>query len=242
MATTSLNQNNKSKLNDYSSNSTASDKLILYGDEAAPPVRFVLMTACALGVNLDFRSINLFANENRTEAYKKINPLQKVPSMVIDNQNICDSHVISLYLCRKWDTKHTLYPQDDLTKAKVDEILFFNSSTLFPIDSEIFSKFFAGSSASENRIEDWYKALDFLDNRLHSQPWLAGDKMMICDICALSTITSMLCLMPLAERHVGLKKWLKAFENQPFFNINKKGLERLQKYVMIAKNGSSNNY
>ncbi|CAG5019888.1 unnamed protein product [Parnassius apollo] len=65
---------------------TTTQKMILYGDEVAPPVRFALMTASILGVELDFRRIDLFASENKTESYKKINPLQKVPALVIGNK------------------------------------------------------------------------------------------------------------------------------------------------------------
>ncbi|CAH2041965.1 unnamed protein product, partial [Iphiclides podalirius] len=211
------------------------EKPILYGDVAAPPVRFVAMTASILGVELEHRTIDLFASENRTESYRRINPLQKVPALVSGADNICDSHVISLYLCRKWDHFNVLYPKDALAKAKVDEMLFFNSSTLFPIDSEIFTRFFSGTKAGESKCNEWTKALDFLENRLHYHTWLAGDRMFLCDICAASTITSVLCLIPLADHHVRLKKWLIEIEKQPFFDINKKGIERLMKFVEIAK-------
>lgn len=51
---------------------TIGDKLILYGDEASPPVRFVQMTASILGIVVDFRTVDLFSGENKTEFYKNV--------------------------------------------------------------------------------------------------------------------------------------------------------------------------
>lgn len=49
------------------------------------------------------------------------------------------------------------------------------------------TKFFAGIPASKERIEDWLKALDFLENRLKDHTWLAGDR-----VSAFKVITSYL--------------------------------------------------
>nr|NP_001299034.1 glutathione S-transferase 1-1 [Papilio xuthus]BAM18515.1 glutathionetransferase [Papilio xuthus] len=216
---------------------TIGDKLILYGDEASPPVRFVQMTASILGINLDFRNVDLFGGENKTEFYKNINPLQKVPCLMTHAEVLVDSHAIALYLCRRWDTEHVLYPPGDLAQAHCDEILFYNATTLFPIDSDIYTKFFAGIPASKERIDDWLKALDFLENRLKNYKWLAGDKMMLADICAVATISTVLCSIPLADHHVKLRRWFNEIEQQPFYNINKRGLERLMKFVTAVKVG-----
>lgn len=67
----------------------------------------------------------------------QINPLQKVPALVINDEVLCDSHAIALYLCRI-SKNNELYPEEEDLMAKIDDILFFNSGVLFPIDSEIF--------------------------------------------------------------------------------------------------------
>lgn len=68
----------------------------------------------------------------------QINPLEKVPTLVIGDKAINDSHAIALYLCQK-NEKQDLYPKDDIVmKARVDEMLFFNATTLFPVNSAIY--------------------------------------------------------------------------------------------------------
>lgn len=47
-------------------------KPILYGDEASPPVRFAMMTASLANIDIEFKKIDLFKGENRTEFYKKV--------------------------------------------------------------------------------------------------------------------------------------------------------------------------
>ncbi|XP_045778002.1 glutathione S-transferase E14-like isoform X3 [Maniola jurtina] len=174
---------------------------IVYGDEISPPVRFVTMTASILGIDLDFHKIDLFKNENRSESFMKINPLQKVPAMVVGDITICDSHAIATYLCQIGnDTR--LYPDESLLRAKINQILFFNSSTLFRIDSEIF--------------------------------------MHLCDICAVPVVTSMLQLVPLTERHPKVAQWTKKFEDYPFYEINKRGLEALRNCIDVMNHVYNN--
>lgn len=67
----------------------------------------------------------------------QINPFQKVPSLSVNGQNICDSHAIALYFCRK-SNNQDLYPDDIILRAKIDEWLYFDAGILFPIDSAIF--------------------------------------------------------------------------------------------------------
>lgn len=67
----------------------------------------------------------------------QINPLEKVPVLIDGRTTICDSHAISIYLCQKSGDQH-LYPDDAKIKAKINEMIFFNSGTLFTIDSALY--------------------------------------------------------------------------------------------------------
>ncbi|XP_026739293.1 glutathione S-transferase E14-like [Trichoplusia ni] len=208
-------------------------KPILYGDIASPPVRFAMMTASVLNIDLDFHNIDLFKAENKTDSYKKINPLQKIPALAVNDDVICDSHAIALYLCRSAED-YDLYPDDASLKAKIDELMFFNSSVLFPIDSFVFSEFFVGKwPADESKLNDWNIALDYLDLKLRTQTWLTGDKMRLCDICCGTTLSSLEILIPVSDRHPNVKRWLDNLKALPCFEINSRGLKRLQDFVKL---------
>ncbi|XP_063830472.1 glutathione S-transferase E14-like isoform X1 [Ostrinia nubilalis] len=211
---------------------------VLYGDEASPPVRFVMMTASILKIQLDFRKVDLFLGENKTELYSKINPLHKVPALDTGKQVICDSHAIALHLCRQ--SKHQdLYPEDNFTRARVDQMLFFNSGLLFPADSLIFTEYFAGKPVNTVNVDHWYRLLSYLEGQLRSQPWLAGEKMTLSDLCCGTTISSLQLLVPITDQHPKVNEWMKILQQQPCFEINLRGLKRLatmvEKYVTNSK-------
>uniref|UniRef100_A0A2A4JU40 Glutathione S-transferase n=1 Tax=Heliothis virescens TaxID=7102 RepID=A0A2A4JU40_HELVI len=206
-------------------------KPILYGDEASPPVRFAMMTASILNVDYDFHNIDLFKAQNNTEFYKKINPLKKVPALSVNGEVIRDSHAIALYFCRSSDNQE-LYPEDCLLRAKIDEWLYFDAGVLFPIDSAIFTDFFAGKwPADERKVKNWYLSLDHLEHTLGTQKWLTGDKIRLCDICCAATVSSLEILVPLLEQHSKVKQWLMSLKSLPCFEINTRGLKRLQGFV-----------
>lgn len=65
----------------------------------------------------------------------QINPIQKVPAFDTGKGFvICESHPIAMYLCRQVPN-NDLYPADTLLRAKVEELMFFNAGSLFPLDA-----------------------------------------------------------------------------------------------------------
>ncbi|CAF4876661.1 unnamed protein product [Pieris macdunnoughi] len=209
---------------------------ILYVDEASPPARFVMMTAYLLNIELEIRKINLFAGEHKDISYAKINNLQKVPTLIVDDNAILDSHAAAIYLCQQV-TSQELYPKDNIfSQAKVNELLFFNSGTLFRLDSEILSSYFAGKwPVAKSKIEEWYNALDYIESKLNANTWLTCDKMYLCDLCVMQTISSMLEILPLLDHHKKIKSWLNEFEKLQCIDINKRGLARLKYYIELYK-------
>nr|WDQ36045.1 glutathione S-transferase epsilon-5 [Grapholitha molesta] len=210
---------------------TTNSNLVLYGDEASPPVRFVLMVAAMLDIKYDYKHIDLFKEENKSASFTKINQLQKVPAMQIGDNVICDSHAIALYLCHA-EGSHRLYPEDPVSRALINQTLFFNSGTLFPIDSYIYSEYFRGIwPADDAKIEQWHSALDRLEHLLANQMWLAYHKVTLADLCCATTVSSLQLLVPPLDRHVKVKQWLDRLKKNSCYEINIRGLERLESCI-----------
>ncbi|XP_037873489.1 glutathione S-transferase 2 isoform X2 [Bombyx mori] len=207
---------------------------ILYGDEVSPPVRFVMMTAAHLNIQLDFHPIDLFKSEHKMDAFNQINPLQKVPVLKVDKDVICDSHAIAMYLCETTKSED-LYPGSALARAKINQMLFYNATTLFPIDSFILSEYFCGKMPSGVKVDEWFNSLHYLNTALSVSPWLAGDQMRICDFCCASTISSMETVVNGIKKFVYLKRWMDELEKLPCFEINRRGLERLKYFMSLYK-------
>ena len=76
--------------------------LTLYGNVASPCTRRVLIHLKLHGVSYNFVEVNLLRGEQRSEAYKKINPLCKVPALRHDDLILYESGAISYYIDAKF--------------------------------------------------------------------------------------------------------------------------------------------
>ncbi|CAD7015398.1 unnamed protein product [Ceratitis capitata] len=109
-----------------------STKPVLYYSPRSPPCRAVLLTAAAIGVELDLRLTNLKEKEHLTPEFLKLNPQHTIPVLDDNGTVVTDSHVISAYLADKYSPDETLYPKDKLKRMEVDSRLYYDAGHLFP--------------------------------------------------------------------------------------------------------------
>lgn len=106
-------------------------KPILYGMYLSPPVRSVLLVAKAIGLDLDFREVNVLSQENKKPEYLEKNPQHTVPLLDDDGKIIWDSHAIATYLIEKYGKDDSLYSADLYERAVINQRLHFDSGVLF---------------------------------------------------------------------------------------------------------------
>ena len=82
--------------------------LTLYGNVASPCTRRVLIHLKLHGVSYNFVEVNLLRGEQRSRAYKKINPLCKVPALRHDDLILYESGAISYYIDSKFGPNEPL--------------------------------------------------------------------------------------------------------------------------------------
>lgn len=108
-------------------------KPILYGVDTSGPTRFCLLTASAIGLEVELRPVDFTKGEHKTPEFKKINPIQTTPVLDDNGVYITDSHAICTYLVQKYGAKNqqNLYPADLVGRTMVDQKLFFDTGVLF---------------------------------------------------------------------------------------------------------------
>lgn len=106
-------------------------KLILHGMKLSPCVRSTFVVAAALGVEMEYKYIDLFKGESRTPEFLKMNPVHSVPVLDDDGKYIIDSHAILSYLVDQYGKDESLYPKDPYERAMVDQRLHFDSGILY---------------------------------------------------------------------------------------------------------------
>lgn len=119
----------------------------LYMDYLSQPSRAVLAFCKIAKVPIEVHEIKVISKDIRSEEYKKINPMMKVPA-IVDTENgfkLAESHAIIRYLAGKYpEHVGNWYPQNCLVgRAKIDEYLDYHHLNTRKCANLIFNKLFA---------------------------------------------------------------------------------------------------
>jgi len=85
------------------------------------PVTFLLRSN---KISYEPHEVDLMNFEHRTEEYKKINPFQKVPTLIDGEFILFESTVVLRYICNSKEIPENWYPKDSKGRALVD--LYFD--------------------------------------------------------------------------------------------------------------------
>ncbi|XP_030378077.1 glutathione S-transferase 1 [Scaptodrosophila lebanonensis] len=214
-------------------------KPVLYYATLSPPSRAVLLTAKAIGLELELRSINLLKGEHLTPEFVKLNPQHTIPTLSDGDATIIDSHAICAYLVEKYGKEHeTLYPKDLVKRANVDARLHLDSGHLFARLRFLYEPilYFGSTDCSIDKIAYIQKCYEILENFLKDQSYLCGNELTIADFCCVATITSVNDVAPIDEfKFPKLLAWLQRLAELPYYKeTNQEGAEEL-KAIFKAK-------
>lgn len=163
----------------------------LYYKSGSAPCRAVLMTAKALGVDLNLKRVELMAGEHLTPEYLKINPQHTIPTLVDGEFSLWESRAIQIYLAEKYGKNDTLYPKCPKKRALVNQRLFFDMGTLYQrFGDYYYPQIFAKAPADPEKFKKMEEAMGFLDTFLDGKTYAAGDFLTLADLSLLATVSS----------------------------------------------------
>ncbi|KAH8277544.1 hypothetical protein KR018_000044 [Drosophila ironensis] len=195
-------------------------KLTLYGVDRSPPVRAVLLTLNALGLDFEFNIVNMQAKEHLRPEFLKMNPLHTVPTLDDDGFYLADSHAINAYLVSKYGPNDSLYPRDLQRRAIVDQRLHYDSSVVVPTNRAItFPLFWENNpeipKARIDALEGVYKNLDIL---LARADYLAGDTLTIADFSVVASLSGIMVFLAVdAAKYPKLAAWVQRIKLLPYY-------------------------
>lgn len=167
--------------------------ILLYSFSISPPCRAVFSTAEILGVELKEKNFDLFKGEHLTEDFLKLNPHHKVPTITDGDYSIGESRAIQLYLFNKFaKPEHDhLYPKDVQKRGRVDWLLNYDATTLFPNALSYFKAYrFAHRKPSEEETKNLLDSLDQLNNfYFRESDYFIGNELTLADISIVATLT-----------------------------------------------------
>ena len=197
--------------------------LKVYGMELSVPSNKVRFTANALGLEYEYKSMNLMEGEQKADWFVKINPVGRVPAIDDDGFSLFESNAIIKYLADKNNSAY--YPKDLKAMAKVEQWIDFTSLHIAAAMTRVlFNRILApviGAEVDENSlktgIEFLAQFLPIVDQQLGKSKYLAGDNMSLADIVLLASVDpAEACQIDLTP-YTNLVKWRQDLQAKDFY-------------------------
>lgn len=142
----------------------------------------VRLMASLLGVDVALVPVDLMNGEQKTPAFRALNPLGQVPVLEDDGVLVRDSQAILVYLARRYGGDAWL-PEDAAGLAEVMQWLSFSAREM--LEGPALARalvLFKRTDDPEPVGKRARRALAVLDDRLKHHPWLALDRPTVADV------------------------------------------------------------
>jgi glutathione S-transferase len=172
----------------------------LYDGGRAPNPRRVRVFLAEKGITVPTEQVDLGKLQQRSDAYTAINPMQRVPALVLDDGTVIAE---SIAICRYFEALHPqphLFGRGALDQALVE---MWNRRAelhlLFPVASVFQHLHPAMKIMVDPQVPEWGEAnkprvtafLRILDGELANRPYLAGNDFTVADITAMVAVDFM---------------------------------------------------
>jgi glutathione S-transferase len=197
----------------------------LYDGGRAPNPRRVRIFLAEKGIKVPAEQVDLGALQQRGEAYTAINPMQRVPALVLDDGIVITE---SIAICRYFEALQPdppLFGRGALASALVEMWNRRAEFNLYLPVSNVFRHWHPGAKSLEDpQVAGWGEAnkprifefLQFLDDELKSRPYLAGADYTVADITAMIAVDFMrVSKLAVPDTLTNVKRWHQAVSGRP---------------------------
>jgi glutathione S-transferase len=197
--------------------------LTIYGSPFSSPTNKVRFVANYLGLNYQFKPIDLAKGQHLQPDYLKINPFGRVPCIQHDDFNLSESNAIIRYLSDLQQS--ALYPLDLKRRAIVDQWIDYASQHIMMALSRIMFNTYLYSilkiEKDERALQDGYKYikqyLPVVEQQLRNTNYIAGDHLTLADLCLLASLDTAEVLKVDLKGVPHVESWLKKLMNEQFY-------------------------
>jgi glutathione S-transferase len=197
----------------------------LYDGGRAPNPRRTRIFLAEKGIKLPIEPVDLGAMQHKSPAYAAVNPLMRVPALVLDDGSVITE---SIAICRYFEAlqpEPVLFGRGALEMARIE---MWNRRLelhlLFPISHVFRNSHPAMKEMEVPQVPAWAEAnkpriLEFitlLDRELKERPFAAGDTFSVADITGLVAVNFMKpAKLAVPNELVNLKRWHAAVAARP---------------------------
>ena len=197
----------------------------LYDGGRAPNPRRVRIFLAEKGIAVPTEQVDLGKLQQRSEAYTAINPMQRVPALVLDDGTVIAE---SVAICRYFEALHPdppLFGRGALESALVEMWNRRVEFHLFLPVATVFQHLHPAMKVMvDPQVADWGEAnkprvfefLRFLDGELQNRPFVAGSEYSVADITALVAADFMrVSKMAVPGNLVHVRRWHEVVSARP---------------------------
>jgi glutathione S-transferase len=197
----------------------------LYDSKMAPNPRRTRIFMAEKGVSVPTEQVDMMKMEHKTAEYTAINPLQRMPVLVLDDGTVIAE---SLAICRYFDALH---PEPPLFGAGAKEIALVEmwsrrvENNFFATVAAVFRHLHPAMKELEvPQVPAWAEAnkprvtqfLELFDAELGKHEFIAGDRFTVADITALCTVDFMKpARLTVPEGAANVQRWHAAVSARP---------------------------
>jgi glutathione S-transferase len=196
-----------------------------YDGGRAPNPRRVRIFLAEKGIKIPTEQVDLGSLQQRTDTYTAINPMQRVPALVLDDGTVIAE---SIAICRSFEALQPdppLFGRGALEGALVEMWNRRVELHLFLPVSNIFRHLHPAMKQMEvPQVPDWGEAnkprvmafLQFLDGELENRAFVAGAAYTVADITAMVAVDFMrVSKLAVPDTLKSLKRWHEAVAARP---------------------------
>ena len=161
------------------------EHLCIYGDARSGNCYKLQLLCAELGLEYDWRDVDILAGETHSKEFLRMNPNGKIPLLVVDDEYcLPESNAIMTYLA----DGHALAGTDRRRRADIMSWMFFEQYSHEPYvgTARFIIKYLGNppdrSQALVEKQQGGYRALNILEQQLSAKNFVAGDDYSLADI------------------------------------------------------------
>lgn len=165
--------------------------MIVYGDIYSGNCFKVRLALDQLGLDYEWRAVNIMKQETRSVEFLLKNPNGRVPLLELESGQFLPESNAILYYLAGLDVRQDglrLLPDELFARAQVMQWMFFEQYSHEPnVAVARYIKFYLGNPASEqerwlSKMAPGYKALDVMEQHLNNRTYFVAEQYSIADI------------------------------------------------------------
>ena len=197
----------------------------LYDGGRAVNPRRVRIFLAEKGISVPTEPVDIAARQHRTEAFAAINPMQRLPALVLDDGTVIAE---SMAICRYFEGLQPdppLFGRGALQSALVEMWNWRAEFNLIGPVTTVFQHLHPFMKPLVNpQVPEWGEAnkprvlefLRFLDSELENRPYIAGNDFTVADITALTAVDFMkVSKLAVPDELVNLRRWHQEVSARP---------------------------